>query len=77
MIGPEFATMIRALVSQGRYQEARALAQAHGRTALLELDRAEFIAITDLLSMVDQAAEAQEEQAVVMVPPAGSSGTAT
>jgi hypothetical protein len=50
---------IRALVAQGRFTDARALVIERGPALFADLTRVEFIALTDMLAVVDQAAEAE------------------
>ena len=51
---------VRALVEQGRFGEARSLTMERGTALFADLTREEFVALTDMLAVVDQAVEAGE-----------------
>jgi hypothetical protein len=65
---------LRALVEQGRFGDARALAMERGPALFDDLTREEFIALTDMLAVVDQAAEASEADGGLAA--SGASGAA-
>jgi hypothetical protein len=68
MTGHAFVTRLDALVEERRYLAARTLAERHAVAALADLEQREYVAVTDLLTLVATAAEAME--ALGLVDPA-------
>lgn len=60
MTGRDAIERLRRLVEQGRFGDARAVVVEQRAALFADLTREEFVALTDLLAVVDQAAEASE-----------------
>jgi hypothetical protein len=71
MTGRDDIETLRALVARGRFGEARALVVERGAALFADLTADEFVALTDMLAVVDQAAEASESDGA-LAPRAGA-----